>query len=179
MATGLSMYIIVLYVYNYLFRLSRMFVFPFKCYSKYIETFHNGKNELPQRSVGSVVHYELHCSVSCPFLYVGCVHSQLAGMAVASTTEPHLTNRLVPAGGWGRNRHSGRLPSDSAENVDMYKGWTRKMPLQLPFIFGWLIRWFDYRQLHINLSILPYCLWLSAPSSFLPTGNLYIQVKNI
>lgn len=33
------------------------------------------------------------------YVYLGCVHSQLAGEALATTTEPHLTNRLAPAGG--------------------------------------------------------------------------------
>lgn len=52
----------------------------------------------------------VHCSVRClPPSLSGLCALQIAGAALATTTEPHLTNRLAPAGGWGRNKHSRRL----------------------------------------------------------------------
>lgn len=86
--------------------------------------FHFGNNELPKCCFVSVVFYVLPCSVSCSCVYLGSVwkSSQLAGEATADTTESHLTSRLAPAGGCGRNRHSRCLPSHSADIMGMYNG---------------------------------------------------------
>lgn len=60
---------------------------------------HSANSELPQEKICRYLLSNSCCSVSCPFLYLGCVHSQFAGEANAATAEPHLTNRLAPAGG--------------------------------------------------------------------------------
>lgn len=75
---------------------------PFKIKKKHLKN-----NELPpEYSVDFILCVALQCK-QCSFLYLCCVHSQLAGKAMAATAEPHLTNRLAPAGGRGLNRHCG------------------------------------------------------------------------
>lgn len=89
---------------------------------------------LPWNHLVSLVYCELRCGASCPDLCIWAVFGSPLSLLARPWLLPqsHTWPTDWPQlGGCGRNRHSGRLPGDSADNVDMYNGRVQKQLLQL------------------------------------------------